>query len=380
VRVVFAALPAYGHLYPLIPLALSFRRAGHDVVVATGAPFVDRLPLRTWESLSSDHDLHWAEDEAARSHPDLSGLELTVAMFADTVGAEVSGSLLPELTRWSPDLVVYEAMNVGAGVAADVLGIPAVAFSVSLAERVPGVIHTAAVGHLAHRWTDHDRQPPPPGMFARALLDPTPPSLRSAGEEGATLRLPIRSVAYSQTEAVLPTWLGAPTGRPRVYLTLGTVAFGAVEVLRRAVTDIAALDVDLLVAVGPDGDPAALGPVPDSVHVERFVAQSEVLGLVDLAVHHGGTGTVLATLAAGLPQLVLPQGADQFYNAEAVSRAGVGRALLEHEQSPGAIAEAVSALLAPGSERTLAVRLSREIAAQPDPDALVSRLEELARR
>ncbi|MPZ84667.1 MAG: hypothetical protein GEV28_31495 [Actinophytocola sp.] len=50
----------------------------------------------------------------------------------------------------------------------------------------------------------------------------------------------------------------------RVYVTLGTVEFGAVEfgaveVPRRAVTETAAHDMDLLVAVGPDGDPAAQG-------------------------------------------------------------------------------------------------------------------------
>jgi UDP:flavonoid glycosyltransferase YjiC (YdhE family) len=42
-----------------------------------------------------------------------------------------------------------------------------------------------------------------------------------------------------------------------------------------------------------DGEPAALGEVPDNVRVERFVAQSVVLSLVDVIVHHGGTGTVL---------------------------------------------------------------------------------------
>ncbi|HEX3207642.1 MAG TPA: nucleotide disphospho-sugar-binding domain-containing protein, partial [Propionibacteriaceae bacterium] len=72
------------------------------------------------------------------------------------------------------------------------------------------------------------------------------------------------------------------------------MSFGAVEVLSRAIAEIALLDVDILVSVGPEGEPAALGEVPDNVHVERFVAQSAVLPLVDLIVHHGGTGTVLS--------------------------------------------------------------------------------------
>jgi hypothetical protein len=93
------------------------------------------------------------------------------------------------------------------------------------------------------------------------------------------------------------------------------------------IAEIAPLDVDVLVTVGPEGNPAALGDVPENVHVERFVAQSAVLPLVDLIVHHGGTGTVLSGLEVGLPQLLLPQGADQCFNAEILTTTGAARAL-----------------------------------------------------
>ena len=166
--------------------------------------------------------------------------------------------------------------------------------------------------------------------------------------------------------------------RPRVYLTLGTVSFGAVEVLSRAIAEIAPLDADILVTVGPDGEPAALGEVPDNVHVERFVAQSAVLPLVDLIVHHGGTGTVLGALEAGLPQLVLPQGADQFFNAEILTTAGFGRALPNDAQQPGAIGEAVQALLGDSPERQAAARIRDEIAAMPSPATSFRRWCELA--
>jgi UDP:flavonoid glycosyltransferase YjiC (YdhE family) len=191
--------------------------------------------------------------------------------------------------------------------------------------------------------------------------------------------VPIRPVAYSESTAQLPGWLKAPRTRPRVYLTLGTVAFGAVEVLSRAVAEIAPLDVDLLVAVGPDGDPTALGAVPGNVHIERFVAQGEVLPLVDIVVHHGGTGTVLGTFAAGLPQLILPQGADQFHNARSLAGIGAGRALLNDEQLPGTIAQAVSDMLSGSSEREVAIRLRDEIRALPMPADVVPELIALVR-
>jgi hypothetical protein len=59
-------------------------------------------------------------------------------------------------------------------------------------------------------------------------------------------------VAYNESSAEVPASLTAKRARLRVYLKLGTVVFGAVEVLSRAVAEIAALDVDLLVTVGPE--------------------------------------------------------------------------------------------------------------------------------
>jgi len=223
------------------------------------------------------------------------------------------------------------------------------------------------------------RAPSDAPLLAAALLDPVPPSMGHDGGATTVPTVPIRPVSFSESTAQLPDWLTAPRTQPRVNLTLGTVAFGAVEVLNRAVFAIAPLDVDLLVAVGPEGDPAALGAVPGNVHVERFVAQADVLPLVDIVVHHGGTGTVLGTVAAGLPQLILPQGADQFHNARRLADVGAGRALLNDQQLPGEIARAVTEMLAGSSERQVAIRLGDEIASLPMPAEVVPELVALVR-
>ncbi len=52
----------------------------------------------------------------------------------------------------------------------------------------------------------------------------------------------------------LPRVPGPGSNSPWVRLS-----FGAVEVLNRAIAEIAPLDVDILVTVGPEGEPAALG-------------------------------------------------------------------------------------------------------------------------
>ena len=374
----FASLGAYGHLYPMMPLALACADSGHEPVIATGPPFVERLPLPTVLGYPQDLELDWAIQEARRRHPDLHDVDFSMAMFADVTAESVAPTMIEQCERVSPDLVIYEAMNTGAGVAASVLGIPAVAYAIGLSSSFYDSLHAATARYQREVWLQRGRTPPGrSGLLAAALLNPAPPTLRqpSGGED---VTIPIRSVAYNESTAEVPRWLRATHTRHRVYLTLGTVSFGAVEVLSRAVAEIAALDVDVLVTVGPEGEPAALGEVPDNVYVERFVAQSAVLPLVDLIVHHGGTGTVLSALEVGLPQLLMPQGADQFFNAEILTAAGVARVLPNDAQRPGAIAGAVEALLGDAPERQAAARLQNEIAGMPSPADVVPALVKLA--
>jgi len=95
-------------------------------------------------------------------------------------------------------------------------------------------------------------------------------------------------------------------------------------------------------------------------------------------ISHAGSGTLLATMAAGIPQLCLPQGADQFRNAAACAGAGAGLALLGAESTQSAIASSVERLLAEDSFRAAAASLADEIGAMPDAAALVPVLEDLA--
>lgn len=377
VRIMFASLGAYGHLYPMMPLALACADAGHDVVIATGEPFLGRFPLPTVPGYPRSLQLDWALNVARQRHPELHGLEFSMTMFADVVAEVSTPTMIKQCERMRPDLVIFEGMHTGAGVAASVLGIPAAAYAIALDLGIYSSLHPKTVGYQRATWLARDRTPPQADLLATTVINPVPTSVRQT-DPAQALIIPIRSVAYSESSADLPAWLSGPRTRPRVYLTLGTVSYGAVEVLIRAITEIAPLNVEVLVAVGPEGDPNVLGAVPDNVHVERFVAQSAALPLVDLVVHHGGTGTVLGALAAGLPQLLLPQGADQFLNAGIMTSVGAARALYGGAQQPGEIAEAVQSLLGDCREHRAAARLRDEIAAMPAPSEVVTSLVERA--
>lgn len=377
-RIAFAGLPAHGHLYPMVPLALACARAGHDVAVGTGAPFVGALPVPTFEMLPPEADLSWAENETMRRHPGISGMEFGLTMFAEVTAEVVATSLLPAFERDRPDLVVYEGTCIGAGIAASVLGIPALTFATGQWHPFAPPLHAQAVESHGWSWTDRGQEAPTGVLLAGGVVDPLPPSWTSPEGPGPLPRIPLRTQAWSNADAEIPAWLRIPGDRPRAYVTLGTVSFGAVDVLRRAVVETAATGVDVLVAIGPRGEPDLLGPLPDSVHLERFVAQDKILPLVDVIVHHGGSGTVLGALEAGIPQVIAPQGADQFFNGQRLIAIGAGR-VVPNEAPEGSVADAVRGVLDGTAERAVAMSVAAEIASMPAPAEVVRELVAFAR-
>jgi MGT family glycosyltransferase len=175
-------------------------------------------------------------------------------------------------------------------------------------------------------------------------------------------------------------WATDRAVRPLVYVTLGTVSNHATGVFRTILDGLAPLPVDVLVTVGPHGDPAALAPTPPNVRVERFVPQEEVLPRCSVVVTHCGAGSALGALAHGRPLLAVPQGADQFANAARVVAVGAGVRLLPADVSSEGVYAALQRLLGDDRYTAAARRLRDEIAAMPAPSEGVAALARLVDR
>ena len=210
----------------------------------------------------------------------------------------------------------------------------------------------------------------------RPHIDICPPSLQDKDFLATEARVELRPVPYAAPEGTPRRSNGR---RPLIYLTLGT-AFGTPEVLTAAIAGLAPLAAQVVVAAGRV--PAAeLGDLPDNVAVETWVAQADLLPHADVVVHHGGSGTTLGALAAGVPQLVLPQGADQFANAEALCAAGAALQLLPAEVTADAVCERARRLLSKagdGSHLDAARAIADEITAMPSPAQVARRLPDYA--
>ncbi len=381
----FAVPPGIGHVFPVVPLAWALRAAGHEVLVATaadgvaavvraGLPVVDTAPgLDVKAVFGAGQDTGRALAAQLREHGEefvRSGgrtPDFVLGLYA-RISDRMAGETVRLARYWRPDVVVHTA-DQGAGLlAACATGVPSVEHGINfvredaLPERfLPFLAETAA------RLGVPDRLP------ERAALHVVPAEFLVGDGEG----WPLRYVPYN-AGGVLPDWLCRPAERPRVLVTLGTVlpSLGGLGGVAPLLAATAELDAEVLLAFGDGVDADALGPLPANTRLTGWVPLAALLASCSAIVHHGGSGTTLTALAAGVPQLVLPQAADQFVNAEVVAAHGLGV-----RRDPSEVDTAtIRSLVADGELRVAARAAVARIRAQPAPAAVVPRLEALARR
>jgi UDP:flavonoid glycosyltransferase YjiC (YdhE family) len=380
-RVLFTAIPGWGHVHPMVPLARAFVARGDEVSWAVAAPVCERLRRDGFDAEPAGIDEVDGHREFAARHPEaktLAPIDLPEFMFSRIFGAvwapKMLDDLLPLARDVRPSLMVHDAAELAGPIVAAVLGIPSVAHG--FGPLLPPARVASANPVVAPLWARHGLDVPPyAGTYQHGYLDIYPPSLQVGNADHVPVRLPLRPVTYAaRGDEPLPPLVTAPSADPLVYVTFGTVFNRNVDVIRTVVEGVRALPVRVVVTLGPRGEPHELGPQPNNVHVTRYIAQTELLAHCAAVVSHAGSGTFLASLALGLPQLCVPQAADQFLNAAACTRAGVGLTLLPGTVTAEAVKGAVSHLLDDAAWREAAVRVSGDIAAMPSPDDVAASL------
>jgi UDP:flavonoid glycosyltransferase YjiC (YdhE family) len=360
VRLLFTCRQLTGHLQPLLPLAAAAKEAGHRVAFATGEPALSQVRARAHTAFPAAPD-PGAREDFLRAFPRLLQVdpeEHRALFFSELfVRRELPArlaALTAIVTAWRPDAIVNEVSEYGGPIAATAEGRPYVTAGYGPLVQ-PRVAARAAEATIPF-WDAAGVEPVEP----RAYLDPCPRSLQIDVIE-LLPALPVRLTPLPRPGAP-PIPLGP---HPRtVYVTFGTVWNRDPAPFRAAFDALAGLPVNVVATLGGDLD---VGPVPGNVSVHRFIAQKELLPHCDAVIAHGGAGTMLGALAHGLPQILLPQGADQHYNAERAAAAGAALVgVLD-----------VNRVLADDELRAGARRVAAEIAALPDPAEVVERIVDI---
>ncbi len=377
-RILFTFIGGLGHFHPLAPVARAAAAAGHEVVVAGSGGLTARIEAAGFRALATSAPRSRTTAARARDLSPLGPVDARAAEvefaenFADKGARRHATAMQQHIRDWNPDVIVRDEADLGSAIAAEVMGIPTATVLVLAAGTLvrPELVEPP----LATLRAEHDL-PPDPGltMLTRGLvLSPFAPSFRSPD---SPVPLPASTFSFRAGDRVLVT---RRSRRPRVYATLGTI-FNSTsgDLFERLLGGLAGVDADVVVTVGRDIDPAAFGPQPAHVRVQQFVPQEELLRETDLVVSHGGSGSLMTTLAHGLPSVLLPLGADQPHNARRAEDLGVARTLDLATVTPDSIRETVTQALRDQATIERARLIADEIDRLPGVEQIVPLLEAL---
>jgi UDP:flavonoid glycosyltransferase YjiC (YdhE family) len=382
VRVLCSTTAGDGHFGPLKPLALACRAAGHDVLVAAPASYAGAVARAGLEHAAFADAPDEAMREVFAGVPALTPDDASAVVMREVFGRLDAQAALPGLTdvveQWQPDVVLRDPAELGSLAAAEAAGVPNAEVAIGVAALMDwGRTHLAAP--LAEL---DERVGLPHGHLLRASV--TAPVFSMVPEcMERTTRPTRRAVRYRTGPGRGPGHLPAPWGDPEaplVYVTFGTVAAGLGhlrDLFATALGALADLPVRVLLTTGHAGG-VVLEDVPVNAHVEKFWPQDDVMPLAAAVVGHGGFGTTMSALSAGVPQVVVPLfTTDQRLNAEAVADLGAGVCLPGGPQSLADLGAAVESLLASPEIRGRAGEVAAEVAALPTAAEVVDEIGRL---
>ncbi len=326
-----------GNVPPAMAIARELADRGHGIRVLGHRGQRDAIEGAGFTAVATTHarDFRAGDPHSTRD---------LLATFGDRGMAR---DLLDELRRRPADLVLVDALMLGA-------------LDASRASGVPYAV-------LEHFYDEYYRTAlrGPLGLVLRATGLRPGRSLRDAAVR-VVMTLPeldlVRPGGVVRQVGPLVSWRPRKQCEPTVLVSLSTFGYaGMADRLQTAVQGCAGLPAKVIVTTGPHIDPDSLN-APAGVEVHRFAPHAELMPGVSVLLGHGGHGTAMAALAHDIPVAVFPLDpkADHEMLGRSLERAGAGR-LLRRRASAHDVRDAVAALLADGPHRDAAARLGARV-------------------
>jgi len=389
---------------------------GHDVrVLGTGglrSRFESAGAVFLPYKYAPDNDLRWPETDLLKDWETRNPLTLW-ARVRDRLlvgpAREFCRDVLEELHREAADVVVVDTMIPSARFGAEAAGVPAVIVMHGPYMVPRGDVPPLGTGFMPARGRLGRLRDRSAAALALAVFRSGLPALNQARAEFglAPLRdgldlmgradriLVCSSPSFDFAPGSVPAnvcyvgpqlddaaraasgnpWAGPP-GRPLVLVGLSSTVMRQEGLLQRAANALGQLQVRGLVTTGPAVDPAVIA-APPNVTVTRWVRHADVLPHCSAVITHGGHGTVMKALIAGVPLVVVPLGRDQPDNAARVVYAGAGTRLRKNA-SVSALRAAVAQVIDDPGYRAAAGRIADRLAAERDDSLVVDELEHMA--
>jgi UDP:flavonoid glycosyltransferase YjiC (YdhE family) len=309
------------------------------------------------------------------------------------------------LADWDADVVVFDWLIVGAAIAAEHAGVPAVAlvhcpyplpapgapplFSGlrPLAGPVGAIRDRVLSGMMRQFWgaglsvlnevrAEHGLTPlqhwNDQVLGTRAIYVMTAPELDFSSRAELPANVLYVGPAFEPFE---PDWESpwpADNADPLVLISFSTSYMDQGKLAQRILDAVAGLRIRALLTVGPALDTGPLR-IPANTHAVAFLPHRSVLPQASLVITHAGWQTVNAALADGVPLVCVPDARDQPDNAARVVVAGAG-VRVSKKSSPAKLRRVITRALDDQSlkhgARVMADALARKNGATTIADAL----------
>jgi vancomycin aglycone glucosyltransferase len=350
-RIAIAVEGTRGDIHPMLALAASFVRRGHDVLFCAPPDFEERVGQRGLPFRPVGREIRsYLESQAQALH----GSGLAIVRAADRLFQENVGAQFRDLEAGVEDaeLVVAAGTQIAASSIAEHLGaayrfvafdpilLPSSdhpPFSFPWAGLPRGLNRAAwklqdAVTRLRIRpYIDRERTRlglapcgdpyalclgPRPVLAAEEILAPAPADVKEVQTIGC--------LHPFDPEARLPEKLEQflAAGEPPVYVGFGSMTDPDPARTSRLVLE-AARRARVRVVLSEGWAGLANVPLPETAMAVGPVPHAALFPRVAAVIHHGGAGTTTTAARAGVPQIIAPHVLDQFHWAQRLEKLGL---------------------------------------------------------
>ena len=398
-KVLFFNLPVHGHMNPTLPLVAELVQRGEQVIYYASEAF--RPAIEQAGATFRGIDAFFNE----RTPVDENLVRFGYTLLRAT--QEIIPAILSEVRADQPDYILYDSLCVWGKCIAQILQVPAVA-SVTSIVRPRSSLHPkvlaslpAAMPYLMQMFLEGRKELTQFRAVAKQLHEtyhiPRPQlaevytSLAELNIVYTTTQLQIYGHAFDDTFKFVGPSIGlhaqAPSfpfdelgNEPVIYISLGTIFNDKGDFYRLCLEAFADLNYRVVMSVGNKTEMNHLETIPSNFIVKPFVPQLQLLQRAALFITHSGMNSVSESLWAGVPLLMIPQAADQFFIAQHVQRLGAGKMLRNTQLNAQRLRNAAEEILAEPAFQQMSANLGASLRQAGGPTLAVDEIEAFKRR
>jgi len=398
-KVLFFNLPAYGHTNPTLPVVAELVQRGEQVIYYSSEAF--RPAIEQAGATFRGVDAFFNE----RTFVDENLVRFSYTLIRAT--QEIISTILSEVRADKPDYILYDSICPWGKCLAQILQVPAIAsfttltrphsllhpeVLASLPAAMPSMIQMSFEGRrelakfLAITKQLHETYHIPRPDLAEVMNN-----LAELNIVYTTKQLQIYPNSFDESFKFVGPSIGlhaeAPSfpfdelgDEPVIYISLGTIFNDKGDFYRLCLEAFADLAYRVVMSVGSRTDIRHLGTIPGNFIVKPFVPQLQLLPRAALFITHSGMNSVSEGLWAGVPLLMIPQAADQFFIAQRVQRLGAGKMLRKTKLNAHRLRKAAEEILAQPAFQLRSANIGASLRQAGGPTLAVDEIEAFKRR